>query len=244
MLKALRGGCTSYVLGWFRISLRDSWWSEWGSSDGRSYIPEDYLSILQKDQLGRDELVELQLMLSSLRGSSLQSLFLEDPVQLFLGWQILLSQDMVTVFILQKVDVHIYDGLFEKSWFTTFQVRIDTSLCSQVILWLVLLHPDSKETLSGGFSMLEIFYEIYFWDLWDSRSEDSEYYAAWEGVLFRTWPLDFRIEDAGFTIGFRFSDYLFEGNFNPAWSNQCSAIWLLGSWYLVWMSQRSIWSYR
>ena len=183
-------------------------------------------------------------MLSSLRGSSLQSLFLEDPVQLFLGWQILLSQDMVTVFILQKVDVHIYDGLFEKSWFTTFQVRIDTSLCSQVILWLVLLHPDSKETLSGGFSMLEIFYEIYFWDLWDSRSEDSEYYAAWEGVLFRTWPLDFRIEDAGFTIGFRFSDYLFEGNFNPAWSNQCSAIWLLGSWYLVWMSQRSIWSYR
>ena len=160
-----------------RISLRDSWWDTWGSSDGRSYIPEDYLSILQKDQLGRDELVELQLMLSSLRGSSLQSLFLEDPVQLFLGWQILLSQDMVTVFILHKFDVHIYDGLFEKSWFTTFQVRIDTSLCSQVILWLVLLvliYPDSEEKLLGGFSMLEIFYyllqevyfyEIYFWDL-------------------------------------------------------------------------------
>ena len=43
---------------------------------------EYYPSILQKDQLGRDDLVELQLMLFSLRGSSLQSLSLEDLGQL------------------------------------------------------------------------------------------------------------------------------------------------------------------
>ena len=85
MLKALRDDCTSYVLCWFGISLRDSWWDTWGSSDGRSYISEDYLSILQKDQLGRDDLVELQLMLSSLRRSSLQSLFFGGSCSVIFG---------------------------------------------------------------------------------------------------------------------------------------------------------------
>ena len=73
------------------------------------------------------------------------------------------------------------ESLYSHLWLVDSQLfeseKLDTSLCSQVILWLILLvliYPDSEETLLGGFSMVEIFYyllqvvyfyEIYFWDL-------------------------------------------------------------------------------
>jgi hypothetical protein len=90
---------------------------------------------------------------------------------------------MVTGFILQKFDdglkvhVHIYVGLRKVDSQLFESEELDASLCSHVILCLILLvliYPDSEETLLGGFSMVEIlyyllqvvyFYEIYFWDL-------------------------------------------------------------------------------
>ena len=94
-------------------------------------MAEDYPSILQKDQLGRDDLIEFVQF-----ERELTSELVFGRSWTVIGCQILLSQDMATCFIFQKFDglkvlVHIYDGLFEVD---SQSELLETSLCSQVIL--------------------------------------------------------------------------------------------------------------